>query len=508
MAKSRTPESRKNPTERCSPEAGARQASSDSINVSAAEIARLQSLNQLDYERQRVAAAKKLSVRVSALDTVVSQRRRNGRDERRALAAANVEPWPGPIDGAKLLDDAAAFVGRFVAHPSKDAHIAHVLWIGHTHFMNCWESTPRLAVMSEEPTSGKSRLLEVTEHLVPNPVMTIGPSESYLFRKIGDEDFRPTILFDEIDTVFGPKAPPAEGIRRLLNAGHRRGAKVGRTVVGNGKPYTEDIPAYAAVAVAGLHLDELPDTLRKRAVIIKMRTRLKTEKVESWRIRLHEPQARELGRKLMVWAASVENKIQWPELPQGIEDRDADVWEPLIAVADAAGGDWPDKSRIAAVGLVTLTQHQAMSRGVRLLRDLRTVWGDARAWHTADLLAKLHCLPESEWKAVEGRRNALDDRGLAKLLSGYDISSDDIKIGGKTLKGYWRTDLRSGKASLSDVWQRYVAPEKGQPPQPGQPAHSEPEVAKVAEVAPPGPQEAAYQRGDEIDLPDFLRRVA
>jgi hypothetical protein len=168
-----------------------------------------------------------------------------------------------------LLDNVASFLARFVAYPSEEALYAHTAWIAHTHFMDVWESTPRLLAVSEEPSSGKTRALEVTEHLVPNGIMIVGPSESYLFRKIASDKGRPTILFDEIDTVFGPKAAPAEGIRRLLNAGHRKGAKVGRTNVGNGKPYAEDLPAYCAVAIAGLHLDELPDPLRKRSVIFE-----------------------------------------------------------------------------------------------------------------------------------------------------------------------------------------------------------------------------------------------
>jgi hypothetical protein len=180
-----------------------------------------------------------------------------------------------------------------------------------------------------------------------------------------------------------------------------------------------------------------------------MRSRLKTEKIESWRIRLHEPEAMQLGTKLAKWAKSVKKEIRWPKLPPGIEDRDADVWEPLIAVADAAGGDWPAKTRVAALALVTHTRDQTMSTGVRLLRDLHAIWGDAKAWHTADLLNQLHALPESEWKGAEGRRSALDDRGLAKLLGKHDIRSDDIKLNGKTLKGYWRTEFRDGYASLS-----------------------------------------------------------
>ena len=86
-----------------------------------------------------------------------------------------------------------------------------------------WESTPRLAFLSPEPASGKTRALEASEPLVPRPVEAVNVSPAYLFRKVGT-DGRPTILFDEIDTVFGPKAKENEEIRGLLNAGHRKGA--------------------------------------------------------------------------------------------------------------------------------------------------------------------------------------------------------------------------------------------------------------------------------------------
>jgi hypothetical protein len=72
--------------------------------------------------------------------------------------------------------------------------------------MDAFESTPRLAFLSPEPASGKTRALEVTEPLVPRPVEAVNVTPAYLFRKVADEDGRPTILFDEIDTVFGPKA--------------------------------------------------------------------------------------------------------------------------------------------------------------------------------------------------------------------------------------------------------------------------------------------------------------
>src|SRR5688572_4521467 len=108
------------------------------------------------------------------------------------------------IDGAALLDEVYDFLDRFIAYPSKSAHVAHTLWIAHCWFMDRWESTPRIAYLSPEPNSGKTRALEVTEPLVPRPVHAINTTPAYLFRKVSADEGPPTILYDEIDTVFGP----------------------------------------------------------------------------------------------------------------------------------------------------------------------------------------------------------------------------------------------------------------------------------------------------------------
>jgi hypothetical protein len=97
------------------------------------------------------------------------------------------------------------FLGRFVCYPSEHAHVAHVLWVAHAHCMAAWESTPRLAALSPEPASGKTRLLEITALLVPNPVEAINVSVAYLFRKVGSEEGPPTILFDEIEQYLDRK---------------------------------------------------------------------------------------------------------------------------------------------------------------------------------------------------------------------------------------------------------------------------------------------------------------
>ena len=316
------------------------------------------------------------------------------------------------VDGAELLADVHKFLGRFVAYPSDHAHVAHTLWIAHAHAMEAWDSTPRIAFLSPEPGSGKTRALEVSELLVPNPVEAVNVTPAYLFRKVGAEEGPPTILYDEIDTVFGPKAKDNEEIRGLLNAGHRRGAVAGRCVVRGKTVETEEIPAYCAVALAGLGW--LPDTLMSRSIVIRMRRRAPSETIEPYRRRDEIDEGHELRGRLAAWAAA-KGKILYaarPALPPGIEDRNADVWEALFAVADAAGGDWPKKAREAAVALIAAGREQEPSLGVRLLADLRTVFGNTEAFFTEAILTGAARPGRS---AVEGSQR--QGTGLARLVA-------------------------------------------------------------------------------------------
>jgi len=276
-------------------------------------------------------------------------------------------------DGAELLDDIRAFLARFVVYPGDHELTAHVLWIAHTWFMDFWDSTPRIAFLSPEPGSGKSRALEVTEPLVPRPVHAVNCTPAYLFRKVSDPAGRPTVLYDEVDTIFGPKAKEHEEIRAVLNAGHRKGATAGRCVLRGKIVETEELPAYCAVALAGL--DDLPDTLMTRAVVCRMRRRAPTEPIEPWRQRINAAEAEHLRAQLHNWSANADPLADgWPTLPETITDRDADVWESLIAVADLAGGQWPRTARVAAVTLVTASRGRKPSVGVVLLKDIRTVF--------------------------------------------------------------------------------------------------------------------------------------
>ena len=397
------------------------------------------------------APAPDLKAKVAALDTTALARLTdNSKHGAKSKPAGRSAPSSTvQVGGAELLDAVHAFLGRFVAYPSMHAHVAHTLWIAHTHLMDAWDSTPRIAFISPEPGSGKSRALEVSELLVPRPVESVNVTPAYLFRKVGSEEGRPTILYDEIDTVFGPKAKDNEEIRGLLNAGHRKHSTAGRCVVRGKQVFTEEIPAYCAVALAGL--GGLPDTMLTRSVVVRMRRRAPSEKVEPYRRREHGPAAEELAIRLIMWAASVESQVTgvWPKLPLGIHDRDADVWEALLAVADAAGGTWPETSRVACVALVAESKATTPSLGVQLLADLRKVFGGSDALSTDQILTKLIALDESPWGDLRGK--PLDARGLSNRLRPYGVSPTSVRIGGSTPKGYY-------KQSMWDSWIRYLGP--------------------------------------------------
>ncbi|ARQ67495.1 DUF3631 domain-containing protein [Streptomyces marincola] len=364
------------------------------------------------------------------------------------------------LDGAALLDDVERFHRRFNAFPSEAAYVAVVLWDAHTHLLDAFDSTPRLAFLSPEPGSGKTRALEIVSTLVPQPMHAVNASPAALFRAVGDQAGRPTILFDEIDTVFGPKAKDNEDLRGLINAGHRRSGVSYRCIGDGGTQTVVAFPSYCAVALAGL--GSLPDTILARSVIIRMRRRARTEPVEPYRARKNEPEGNALRDQLAEWARTVHEQIEgvFPEMPEGITDRPADVWEPLLAVADAAGGHWPERARAACVELVNaVADDDRTSLGVKLLTDLRDqVFPGQATLSTVEILHVLNGLDESPWGDLDGQ--PLTPRRLSKMLreyvtgTGKPIAPRTVRVGGQPMKGYHRDDL-------TDAWNRYCPPPLG-----------------------------------------------
>ena len=355
--------------------------------------------------------------------------------------------------GAVTLDAVESFIRRYCVLPNEHSYAAVTLWAAHTHLIDKFETTPRLASLSPEPGSGKTRVLEVLQWVCRNATeVMLRPSEAVVFRLIDAE--KPTLLLDEVDAIFGTKqaAEANEGLRGVLNSGYRAGAVVPRCGGSHGNITIERFAVFSAVAMAGL--GSLPDTLLSRSIIIRMKRRARSEKVEAYRERLIKPDGEKLREQLATWAELTE--LTYPTLPDGVEDRDADCWEPLIAVADAARGDWPRRAREACLKFIAEKPINAVSLGVRLLSDVQNVWPDgAEVMSTLDMLGKLSALDEAPWADLYGE--GLKPRKLSTLLSEYEIRPMAVWIDGRTHKGYRRE-------SFWDAWQRYcpsVLPEKG-----------------------------------------------
>lgn len=370
------------------------------------------------------------------------------------------DPWD-PEAGDEVLDDVRGYLEKYVAYPSEHAAVAHTLWIAHTHALDAFDSTPRIAFLSPEPGSGKTRALEASEPLVASPMHVLNASAAAVFRTI--EKARPVLLLDEVDALWGHrgKDESAEDLRALLNAGHRRGATIPRCV--GPKHDVTMFPVYAAVALAGL--GDLPDTLMTRSIPIRMRRRAPGERVQPFRHREAAPAGHRLRDRLAGWADAVFDKLDgaWPEMPEGVTDRPADTWEALLAIADAAGGHWPDTARAACVELCKVVASREASLGIRLLGDLRIVFGNDERLATETILERLQKLDEAPWSDLRGK--PLDPRGLARRLTAYDIKSTKVKIGDASLRGYRREDLW-------DAWTRYLVPmsgeaERTEPTEPG-----------------------------------------
>jgi hypothetical protein len=356
-------------------------------------------------------------------------------------------------EGAVLLDDVRDFISRFCVFPSAENLDSVALWAAHAHMVEHFHTTPRLAALSAEPESGKTRVLEVLDLLVPEPMLIFSPSAPAIFRKLATTQV--TLLFDEVDTIFNHrgKENQNEDLRALLNAGYRKGSSIPRCV--GPKHEVHDFKVFAATALAGI--GDLPDTIMTRSIVIRMRRRIASEHVESFRVRIHEEQGHELRDRLSEWASTVGPAVgdAWPDLPDGVVDRKAEAWEPLIAVADQAGGEWPERARVAAVADVAANRGRERTLGIVLLSDLRSIFGSRDTMPTEDILQALTSLEESPWGDLRGK--PLDARGLAARLKKYGIKSKDVRVGERVLKGYTR-------AHLFDTWSRYLPPSEDESP--------------------------------------------
>jgi len=362
---------------------------------------------------------------------------------------------------AELLLDVERFICRYVVFVTDAQPCAIALWVAHCHAIEAADVTAYLEVTSPVKRSGKTRLLEVLELLVPRPVRTANISDAALFRVV--DEGRPVILLDEADAIFGPRSD-REDLRALLNAGYRRGAEVVRCEANGKKQTVRRFDAFSAKAIAAI--GTLPDTVSDRATPIRLHRRIAGERVERFRHREAKAAAEPIRRALAAWAEPAVDQLRGvrPDLPPELNDRAQDGWEPLLAIADLAGEGWAEIARAAAVDLHgSLTDYTEEDLGVLALRHVREVFSDKDDPETLWTIEILEALtarddaPWSEWwaeKLAAGRSQGPAQR-LRRLLIGFGVQPATVRIGEKTLKGYRLADI-------ADPALRHVPPTSGQ----------------------------------------------
>ncbi len=349
--------------------------------------------------------------------------------------------------GAELLNQVDQALARYVILPSPEAATAVALWIGATHAAPAWNTAARLVIRAPEKRCGKSRLLDIIEAICHRPVMTVNASPSAIYRLIGSaQGDPPTVLIDEADTIFGHDAGAHEDLRGLLNAGHQRGRPALRWDVNSRT--VEELDTYAMAALAGI--GRLPDTIEDRAVVIKMRRRAPNETVQPYRLRRDAPPLNQLRVQLHRWTLKHIKTLTSAVPVMPLEDRAADTWEALIAIADHAGGDWGERARHAAVVLTNdAQQSDDETLATELLKDCKAAFAGRDIIRTQELLTTLKSDLEAPW--VNHGAQGLTPRALATKLKEFGIVSRVLRFDGTQQRGYASNDF-------TDAWDRYLPP--------------------------------------------------
>lgn len=394
----------------------------DNVRPPSASPSPVASSNPSPPDAGRLAEASHVAPRTGGRTETRARRSKQGR----ALSLPAPEPWPAEVEGAELFAELSAAVRRHVVMTDWQADTT-ALWVAHTHLFDRFAITPRLAITSPEKGCGKTTLLDVLARLVPRPVPTANATAAAIFRLV--EASRPTLLIDEADTFLRDN----EELRGILNSGHRQGGSVIRTVGDDHEPRRFATFAPCAIALIG----RLPSTLADRSVPIELRRRRADEPAEPYR---HDRAGHleVLARKLARWALDSADHISGtdPAMPAGIYNRTADNWRPLLAIADAAAVEWPERARRALQCAGPGTDDDNSAR-VMLLVDIRAIFAERKAdkLSSAELVGALVAIegrPWAEWKAGK----ALSTNGLARLLAPFRIMPGTIRSGADTSKGY------------------------------------------------------------------------
>ena len=349
---------------------------------------------------------------------------------------------------ANLLTQCREWIRRYIVVSEEQAVIMAV-WTLHTYAFAAAETTPYIHITAPEKACGKSRLMETLEALSATPIRSGGMTAAALVRTI--EAKRPTIFLDEMDASLNGDKEYAEAIRGILNEGFRKGGVFYKCV---GKDFDiKGFNVYCPKCFAGI--GHLPGTVSSRSIVIEMRRKLPGEVVEPFRQRAVKLAATPIKADLEAWAGRGAAELLEAISPAPLtflSDRQNDIAEPLLCIAQLAGKVWLQRLTAALRSVFKAASVENTSVGVTLLGDIRAVFDESNSDRMssamlAEHLCEIQGRPWAEWSQGKG----LSANNLARQLNRYSVHPQTIRIGGETPKGYHRGDFE-------DLWSRYCPP--------------------------------------------------
>ena len=388
------------------------------------------------------------------------------------------------FDLGHLLDAIVDLTRRYI-DMSFDQAVVSALHDAHTYTIEAADATPSLHVRSAEKRSGKTQYLELKSCFVKNPWYTGRVTPAVLIRKV--ERDAPTLLLDESDAAFKGDKDYSETLRGILNLGYRRGGVVSLCVKAGGDFDLRDFPVFCPKVIAGI--GEMPDTIADRCIRITLQRKAPSVSVARFRFRDVNAETTPIREQLDRWAPQAVPALTdaRPELPPELDDRSADVWEPLLAIADLAGGDWPQRARSAAKVLATGENREDASPGVQLLADIRRVFDQKGVDRLSSkyLVEALNALDDAPWGDLHGK--PLDARGLGKKLKPYELKAKQVRFGEETDKGWELEDF-------ADAWLRYLPARETSETQKHEPVEGLSEQEDFSETSAPSETPATERR--------------
>lgn len=368
-----------------------------------------------------------------------------------------VAPREEEPNGEDILNRIVKAFKKYTIQTGTHEYRALAMYVAFTHAAVAFDFAPRLLITSAEKRSGKTRTLEIISELCRRPLKTANTSVPVLFRSIDSED-PITIILDEADTIFGTriKAEQNEDLRGLLNSGFQRGMPVLRMEGKSPNFEVAKFESFSPVVIAAI--GELPDTITDRAVNIRLKRRKPTETVSPYRVRRDAPQLHELREELATWVRGNLDALADMEPDSPLEDRAADLWEPLLAIADLAGGDWPAWARATARYFAKRAEDadEESSIGIELLKDIKQAIADYPEDFIASqqLISWLILMIDARWE-----EDGLTTRKLAMLLKPYEV----FPVSDGKNRGYKRARLEEA----IDRWLTTSSEIEGPSPQGG-----------------------------------------